>query len=100
MPLHGTPARYAQGCSCNLCVLVDAIYGPPKHTASFSKVDAAPARRHITALRAAGWRIQEIADRTGYHESTIRAIGVGRTKTAADHTVTDICSIPIQEVAA
>ena len=64
------------------------------------RIDATPARERINALRAAGWTVQAIADRAGYHEGTIRSISVGRWKQSSRFTVEDICSIPLTAVAA
>lgn len=88
---HGTRKRHAQGCRCNLCVLVDAAYGPP----TSGSVPAAKTRDHIHALQDAGWTINAIADRSGYSRQCVGGIGSGRTLFTSRFIAEDIQSIPV-----
>lgn len=88
---HGTRQRFAAGCGCNLCVLVDAVDGPKRSTS----VPAVATREHIHALRAAGWTVKSIADRSGYSRQAINGIDAGRTLFTSRFIAEDIQSIPV-----
>lgn len=92
--LHGTSAMWRNGCRCNLCTLVHAVDGAPEKPMPQS-VSATEASAHIAALREAGWTIQAIADRSGYHRNTIDGIAKGRTLWTSRFIAEDVCSIPV-----
>lgn len=97
--LHGTRAKYVQGCRCNLCELVNAIPTKPRTPAAAS-VPTGKTRAHILALRDAGWSFRQIADRSGYHSNTLRRIADRTTLWTSPYTEEDICSIPVRSAAA
>lgn len=63
-------------------------------------VDAAPVRAHLLALRADGWRLQDIAETSGYHRGTLDSISSGRVHRVRTVTAEDIMSIPVRSAAA
>lgn len=95
---HGTLQKHAQGCRCALCELIHARYYPPKPKPAAHSIPARPVRDHIRALRDSGWMVQEIADRAGYHEGTIRNIGSGRNLWTDSLVAEDILSLPLKAV--
>ena len=61
--------------------------------------DAAPVRAHLLALRADGWRLQDIAEASGYHRGTLDSISSGRVRQVRTVTAEDLLSIPLRAVA-
>lgn len=98
---HGTRTRYTlNGCRCGLCSLANAQYQADLKKGVRRSVTTGPVREHIAALRADGWTLQAIADRSGYHVQTISNIANGRTLWTSRYASEDILSIPLAEVAA
>ena len=95
---HGTTGRIRQGCTCNLCTLVQAQMGKPRHLPG--SVPARPARDHLDALIASGWPIRDLADHTGYGTSTLYGIRSGAWQFTSRYIAEDILSVPLTEVAA
>lgn len=82
---HGTRAKYsAERCRCDACRAANNRYAKWRQvTGNVDLVDAAPAREHIAALRAAGIGRRTIAARSGVAESVItRITGVDKSRPA------------------
>lgn len=92
---HGTRTGYTyHHCPCERCKAAHAAYNRAYKEGVRLRIDPAPARDHINALRVEGWTLTALARRSGYHVQTIRNIALGKTAYADAVTVEDILSIP------
>ncbi len=80
---HGSQAGYTQdGCRCNWCTNANTVAKRHHRTAlaygtGGGLVDAAPARKHLEALRAAGFSLQRIVQASGVAQGAVNALVYG-----------------------
>lgn len=95
-PPCGTRARYTRGCHCKLCKRANMVYqqrrvrGPPR------KVDAAPVRAHLLALREAGIGLSPVASAAGVNVCLLKKVMGGKAtilRIKAD-VILAVCAAP------
>ena len=80
---HGSQAGYTQdGCRCTWCTNANTVAKRQHRTAlaygtGGGLVDAAPARKHLEALRAAGFSLQRIVQASGVAQGAVNALVYG-----------------------
>lgn len=84
---HGQRTTYVKGCRCSDCRAANARYGKlakfRQQTGRHVLVDAAPVRRHLTKLRAAGVGKRTIAKRAGVSQTVVdRLLGLNSDRPA------------------
>jgi len=80
---HGSQASYTQdGCRCTWCTNANTVAKRQHRTAlaygtGGGLVDAAPVRKHLKALRAAGFSLQRIVQASGVVQGAVNALVYG-----------------------
>jgi hypothetical protein len=80
---HGSQAGYTQdGCRCTRCTNANTVAKRQHRTAlaygtGGGLVDAAPARKHVEALRTAGFSLQQIVQASGVAQGAVNALVYG-----------------------
>lgn len=84
---HGTRASYVKGCHCDACRAANARYAKlakyRQDTGRTVMVDAAPVKRHLAKLRAAGVGKRTIARQAGVSQTVVdRLLGLNSDRPA------------------
>ncbi len=100
---HGTRARYVTGCRCSPCRAANSEYARYRAKVRDEDwnglVDAAPARRHLRKLSAAGVGYKSVGDACDVARSTLAEVLTGKKTQLRARTAKAILAVSAKAVA-